>query len=263
MTESVAEAITGKRVVVTGAGRGIGRALAATFAAAGAQVVVNDLDPGTCGESAQAVGAVSVPGDAASVAGVAALVSAAREALGGIDIYCANAGVEGGHGLDSDEAQWAQAFDVNVMAHVRAAQQLVPEWLERGSGRLIVTASAAGLLTMIGSAPYAVSKHAAVAFAEWMELTYRHRGIHTQVVCPQWVETPMLDGARAVGALIDSRIVLTPEFVAECVLTAIADDRFLVLPHPEVAGYYQARVADTQAWLHQMNRMQQKWESSR
>ncbi|MFY9332059.1 MAG: SDR family NAD(P)-dependent oxidoreductase [Candidatus Nanopelagicales bacterium] len=252
------QSVSGQRVVITGAGGGIGRAFAQAFAAAGARVVINDIDPDTCAASATELGVIGIAGDAASVDGVARLIGSAREELGGIDIYCANAGVEGGHGLNSTESQWANAFEVNVMAHVRAAQQLVPEWLERGSGRFIVTASAAGLLTMIGSAPYAVSKHAAVAFAEWMELTYRHRGINTQVVCPQWVETPMLDGARSVGAHIDPNIVLTPEFVAECLMQAISEEQFLVLPHPEVADYYRARAGDTQGWLGQMNRLQQK-----
>ena len=259
MSQITERAVSNQGVVVTGAGRGIGRAIAAAFVDAGARVVINDLDPVACAMAAEELGAIAVPGDAASADGVAALIDAANSALGDIDVFCANAGVAGGIGLHSPEKQWSQAFNVNVMGHVRAAQLLVPGWVERGGGRFISVASAAGLLTMLGSAPYAVSKHAAVAFAEWLALTYQHLGIQVHVVCPQWVETDMLDGARAMGVPVDPRIVITTDDVAQTLMGAIEQGEFLVLPHPEVAGYYQARASNPQGWIGQMNEMQRRF----
>src|ERR1035437_3485909 len=166
--------VQGKGVVVTGAGHGIGRAIAVRMAAGGARVVVNDLDADAAIAVAQEGGGHPVPGDAASEVGVDALVSAARRHLGAIDIYFSNAGIDLGKGLDTPDEDWARALEVNVMAHVRAARQLVPTWLGQDTGRFVVTASAAGLLTMLGNAPYSVSKHGAVAFAEWLSATYGH-----------------------------------------------------------------------------------------
>ena len=254
-------ASTPNRVLVTGAGRGIGRAIAQAFAERGDAVVVNDLDPQTCADTAAEIGAFAFPGDAATEAGVERLIASAREHLGGIDIFVANAGIEGGAGLNSPESDWSRALEVNVMAHVRAARLLVPEWLERGRGRFITVASAAGLLTMIGSAPYSVTKHAAVAFAEWLSATYRHRGITVQTVCPQGVRTAMYEGAGPLKPMLKHDGLLEPEDVAASVMAALDDDRFLVLPHDTVAGYYQARAADTDSWLDQMNRLQQWLES--
>lgn len=168
--------LDGAVVVVTGGGSGIGAELSRRFAAAGARVVVNDLDADAARRVAAEVGGEALPGDAASAEGVEALVGGTRERVGEIDLFCANAGVApkggvAGRGTASPQT-WAQALDVNVLAHVRAAEALLPAWLERGRGHLLVTASAAGLLTMLGSAPYAVTKHAAVAFAEWLRVTY-------------------------------------------------------------------------------------------
>jgi NAD(P)-dependent dehydrogenase (short-subunit alcohol dehydrogenase family) len=249
------------RVVVTGAGRGIGRAIAAAFINRGDQVVINDMDAESCRATAAEIGAFAVPGDAATEAGVDALLATAREALGGIDVFVANAGIEGGSGLNTPDDAWARALDVNVMAHVRAARSLVPEWLERGEGRFITVASAAGLLMMIGSAPYSVTKHAAVAFAEWLSATYRHRGIIVQAVCPQGVRTPMYEGAGPLKPMLHHDGLLEPEDVAASLMAAIEDDRFLVLPHNTVAGYYQARAANPDAWLDQMNGIQRWLES--
>jgi NAD(P)-dependent dehydrogenase (short-subunit alcohol dehydrogenase family) len=252
--------VQGQRVVVTGAGHGIGRALATRLAAEGARVVVNDLDAAAATRVADEIGGHAIAGDAASEAGVTALVDAARHHLGGIDIWFANAGIDRGEGLHASEADWAAALDVNVLAHVRAARLLVPEWLERGAGRFVVTASAAGLLTMLGSPTYSVSKHAAVAFAEWLSATYRHRGVVVQAICPQGVRTRMLDNAGPLQELLSHDTAIAPEDVAEAMWQALTDDRFLVLPHPEVAGYYANRAAQTDRWLAGMNKLQRRLE---
>ncbi|MCZ9340657.1 SDR family NAD(P)-dependent oxidoreductase, partial [Streptomyces sp. TRM76130] len=158
------------------------------------------------------------------------------------------------------EAVWAQAWDVNVMAHVRAAHALLPGWLERGRGRFVSTVSAAGLLTMIGAAPYSVTKHGAYAFAEWLSLTYRHRGISVHAICPQGVRTDMLTASGSAGDLVLAPTAIEPEDVAEALFRGIEEDRFLILPHPEVAAYYQARAAEPDRWLRGMNRLQRQWE---
>ncbi|MER6787191.1 SDR family oxidoreductase [Streptomyces sp. NPDC000658] len=251
------EAVQDAAVVVTGAGGGIGAALARRFAAEGARVVVNDLDAGRAEAVAAEIGGIAVPGDASTI------VDRAREALGGaVDVYCANAGVASGGSEAADEAVWAQAWDVNVMAHVRAAHALLPHWLERGRGRFVSTVSAAGLLTMIGAAPYSVTKHGAYAFAEWLSLTYRHRGIQVHAICPQGVRTDMLDATGSAGDLVLKPTAIEPRDVADALFKGIAEDRFLILPHPEVAGYYQMRAGDPDRWLTNMNHLQQKWETA-
>lgn len=252
----------GQAVVVTGAARGIGRAIAARYVAEGARVVVADLDPAATRLVADEVGGLAVPADASSEAGVATIVAAAREHLGRIDTYVANAGVSRGPGLDATDEDWAQSLEVNVLAHVRAARLLVPEWLERGAGRFVVTASAAGLLTMLGSATYSVSKHAAVAFAEWLAATYRHRGIAVHAICPQGVRTQMLEDSGPLRDLLVGDGACSPEEVAEALMTAIRDDRFLVLPHARVADYYRSRAEDTDRWLAGMNGLQRGLEES-
>lgn len=250
--------VRGAGVVVTGAGGGIGAALARRFAAEGARVVVNDLDADKAGAIAGEIGGIAVPGDAS------AIVAEARAALGGtVDVYCANAGLASGGSEAAEEDVWAQAWDVNVMAHVRAAHELLPEWLERGSGRFVSTVSAAGLLTMIGAAPYSVTKHGAYAFAEWLSLTYRHRGLKVHAICPQGVRTDMLAGTGSAGDLVLAPTAIEPEAVAETLFKGIEEDRFLILPHPEVADYYRARAADPDHWLTNMNHIQQKWEATR
>lgn len=251
------EAVQDAGVIVTGAGGGIGAALARRFAAAGARVVVNDLDAVRAKTVADEIGGIAVPGDAS------AIVAEARDALGGtVDVYCANAGLASGGTEAADEKVWALAWDVNVMAHVRAAHELLPAWLERGSGRFVSTVSAAGLLTMIGAAPYAVTKHGAYAFAEWLSLTYRHRGLKVHAICPQGVRTDMLAATGSAGDLVLQPTAIEPEDVADALFAGIAEDRFLILPHPEVAGYYEARATDPDRWLTNMNHIQQKWESS-
>ncbi|MFF5015946.1 SDR family oxidoreductase [Streptomyces sp. NPDC001165] len=255
------EAVQDAGVVVTGAGGGIGAALARRFAVEGARVVVNDLDAGKAEAVAAEIGGIAVPGDAS------AIVGDARDALGGaVDVFCANAGVafeDAGAGESFDEKAWALSWDVNVMAHVRAAHALLPDWLERGRGRFVSTVSAAGLLTMIGAPSYAVTKHGALAFAEWLSLTYGHRGVKVHAICPQGVRTDMLAATGSAGDLVLQPTAIEPEAVAEALFQGIAEDRFLILPHPEVAEYYRARAATPDRWLAGMNRIQQKWEATR
>jgi NAD(P)-dependent dehydrogenase (short-subunit alcohol dehydrogenase family) len=255
MVDSLQASLDGARVVVTGAGGGIGAALARAFAAAGARVVVNDLDARKAEAVAAECGGIPVPGDASRT------VTDARDALGGtVDVYCANAGVGAGGTEGAGEEAWAGAWDVNVMAHVRAAHVLLPDWLARGSGRFVSTVSAAGLLTMVGAAPYSVTKHAAYSFAEWLSLTYRHRGIKVHAICPQGVRTDMLTSAGSAGELVLAPGAIEPEDVAAALMAGMAEDRFLILPHPEVAEYYRARATEPDRWLAGMNRLHQKWE---
>ena len=250
--------LEGQVVVVTGAGRGIGAAMARRFAREGARVVVNDLDGAAAEEVAAEIGGHAVPGDAAGAEHAARLVGEARERLGSIDLFCANAGVAEAGGADAPDEAWTRSWEVNVLSHVHAARALLPAWLDRGAGHFVATVSAAGLLTQIGSAPYAVTKHAALAFAEWLSVTYGDRGIIVQALCPQGVRTDLL--ARAddrIRALLEPD-ALTPADVAESVVNGLADGRFLILPHPEVARYVVDRATDRDRWLAGMRRLQDR-----
>jgi NAD(P)-dependent dehydrogenase (short-subunit alcohol dehydrogenase family) len=241
--------LRGAGVVVTGAGRGIGAALARRFAEAGARVVVNDRHPDRAEAVAAEIGGMVLTGDASE-----RLVPSARELLGGsVDVYCANAGVMRTGGPEATDDDWTTSWDVNVMAHVRAARDLLPEWLDRGHGRFVSVTSAAALLTLIGAAPYAVTKHAALAFAEWMSVTYRHRGVHVHAICPRGVRTEL--HAATSAELKPKSPVIGPEKVADALFAGIATDRFLILPHPEVADLVVRRSTDHGRWLSDVNRM--------
>ncbi|MYS86382.1 SDR family NAD(P)-dependent oxidoreductase [Embleya scabrispora] len=255
-------ALAGANVVITGSGAGIGAALARRFAADGARVVVNDLDADACRAVAADIDGIALPGDAAGEEGVAALITGARKALGGeIDIYCANAGIGEGMGLDASEQSWDRSWDVNVMAHVRAARLLTPAWLARGRGHLVTTVSAAGLLTMLDASAYSVTKHAAYAFAEWMAITYGAKGITVQAVCPLGVRTALLGATGEAAALLLNDGAVDPAEVAEVVAEAITNNApFLVLPHPEVARMYAGRAADPDRWLAGMRKLQARLE---
>lgn len=254
--------ILAPRAVVTGAARGIGRAIAARLVAEGWEVVVSDVDADELGRTAAALSAHAVVADVATDAGVEALIEAAEEQLGQVDAFFSNAGFALMGGLDTPDADWARILDVNVMAHVRVARRLVPGWVERGSGRLVVTASAAGLLTMLGDAPYSVSKHAAVALVEWLNATYRHRGVVAQAVCPQGVQTRLLEQSGPLAGVLSRDTALAPEQVADAVWRGLQTREALILPHPEVRDYYIRRATDTDAWLDGMNRLEQKLEAT-
>jgi NAD(P)-dependent dehydrogenase (short-subunit alcohol dehydrogenase family) len=247
-------------VVVTGGASGIGRALARRFADEGARgVVVADLDGAGAQAVAQAFGdrALGVATDVAVEAQVADLVARAQEAFGPVDLFCANAGVAIGADEASPDAEWDLALAVNVRAHVYAARALLPAWLERGEGYFLATASAAGLLTQIGSAPYAVSKHAAVAFAEWLTVTYGDRGIRVSCLCPMGVRTAMTEGDNlATDIVATAGAMLEPEEVAAAVVEGLHEERFLILPHPEVMTFLRRKVDDHERWLAGMRRLQ-------
>lgn len=252
--------IAGAVVVVTGAGSGIGAALARRFHDDGArEVVVTDLDGGAARRVAAQIGAVAETVDVRDAAAVEALIARTVERSGGIDLFCSNAGLTTGVGLEQDPL-WQTAFDVHVMAHVHAARAVLPHMLARGRGHLLQTASAAGLLTQPGDAPYTVTKHAAVALAEWLAITYGERGIGVSVLCPMGVATPLLmdplaAGDRAAQAVAASGEILTPEHVANVVAAGLAEDRFLILPHPEVGRFWAQKAADPERWLVGMRRM--------
>ncbi|MEO7132536.1 MAG: SDR family oxidoreductase [Dermatophilaceae bacterium] len=248
--------------VVTGAARGIGRAIAARLIAEGFSVVVNDIDGVELETTARELGAIPVPGDAASTDGVDALVTAALDHLGSIDLFVANAGIASGHGIEATDADWDHVLEVNLLSQVRAARRLVPLWLEAGHGRLVLTASAAGLLTMLGDLPYSVTKHGSVALAEWVAATYRHRGIVAQVICPLGVQTRILDQAGPLKGLLTRDGTLTPDEVAEAVWQGLQGDAVQILPHPPVRDYYAGRAADPDAWVAGMNRIQQRLDTA-
>jgi NAD(P)-dependent dehydrogenase (short-subunit alcohol dehydrogenase family) len=255
--------IAGKVVVVTGGASGIGKALCERFADEGARaVVVSDVN----GEGAEAVSAsiadrtatLAVRTDVSREDDVHTLVRAALNAFGVIDLFCSNAGIFTPGGEEVSLDKWQQIWEINVMSHIFAARAVLPAMLERGEGYLLNTASAAGLLSQIGSAPYAVTKHAAVGFAEWLSITYGSRGIRVSVLCPQAVRTQMTAGTGGGGvAGVDG--MLEPGQLAQTVIETLDAERFLVLPHPEVLTYIQRKTADYDRWLTGMRRLQDRF----
>jgi NAD(P)-dependent dehydrogenase (short-subunit alcohol dehydrogenase family) len=259
--------ISRKHVVVTGAASGIGKALAQRFAAEGArEVVVADRSGDAAGAVAEDLGGLAVEFDAGREDGVRALVEAAEGANGPIDIFVSNAGVPGGMGgPEVPDDVWDEAWRVNVMAHVWAARALLPGMVERGEGYLINTASAAGLLTQVSSLPYSVTKHAAVAVAEWLAIEYGDRGVKVSCICPQAVKTPMLDLAMeesAGAAALTAGELIEPEDVAEAVVAGMREERFLILPHAEVAHHMALKGAKPERWIEGMRRIVRDARSS-
>ncbi|HUP84442.1 MAG TPA: SDR family NAD(P)-dependent oxidoreductase [Acidimicrobiales bacterium] len=244
-----------KVVVVTGGASGIGRALAQRFAAEGARgIAVSDRDGDGARVVAEGIGApqaFAITTDVSVEADVRELVRATEERYGPIDLFCSNAGIATGGGVEAPNDAWQQIWDINVMAHVYAARAVLPGMLARREGYLLNTASAAGLLSQIGSAPYAVTKHAAVAFAEWLSITHGDDGIKVSCLCPQGVKTNMLGNG---GALLGPTAI-EPEQLAGDVVEGLRREEFLILPHPEVREYFRRKGDDYERWLGGMRRL--------
>jgi NAD(P)-dependent dehydrogenase (short-subunit alcohol dehydrogenase family) len=250
-----------KCIVVTGAAGGIGAAMARRFAAENPRgIVVSDRDEAGINTVAGEIGALAlaVPCDVTKESQVRALVDAAEARFGPVDLFCSNAGVITLGGAEASDEEWQLSLNVNVMAHVYAARILVPSMVERGGGYLLQTASAAGLLTQLGSAPYSVTKHAALALAEWLAITYGDQGLKVSVLAPQAVRTAMTAGVVDGGvAGVDG--MLEPEAVAEAVVAGIDEESFLILPHPVVLEYFRRKASDYERWLNGMRRLQARF----
>jgi NAD(P)-dependent dehydrogenase (short-subunit alcohol dehydrogenase family) len=251
--------LSGSVAVVTGGAGGIGGALAGRLAGEGCRVAIVDLDPAAAAAAASSVpGAIGLGADVGDRAAVRGMVEEVESRLGPIDVYCSNAGIASGAGLGDDDA-WEVSWRVHGMAHIHAARAVLPGMSERGRGVFVITASAAGLLMMMQSAPYTVTKHASVAIAEWLAVNFGAPGLQFHCLCPQGVRTPMISASTSSEAeLRASGDLLEPGVVADEVLAAIAAGRFLVLPHPEVHAYEQAKVADRDRWLAGMRRLLQR-----
>jgi NAD(P)-dependent dehydrogenase (short-subunit alcohol dehydrogenase family) len=251
-------------IVVTGAGSGIGRALAIAMSAVGAKAVVcTDLNASNAAETAEMIGsgATSKALDVADEGAIEALVKNTEASLGSVDVFVSNAGYGQPGGLELPTADWIRMMNVHTWSHLAAARAVIPGMLNRGGGYLLNTASAAGLLTQMDSGPYAVSKHAAVALAEWIAINYGAQGIGVSVLCPQAVRTN-IGGPRKPGAPTKGQAsfdgVLEPEAVADACIEAIREERFLVLPHPEVETYFQRKANDYDRWLRGMRRFRER-----
>lgn len=266
--------IDGQVAIVTGAAGGIGQAIAHRLLDHGARVLITDRDGARVQQAAKELGergpVLSLGGDASSEEHLREAIGLAEDHWGPVGFFFANAGIGLGQGLEATEEVWDLVLDINVRAHVRAARLLVPGWLERGEGYFFSTASAAGLLTQIGSPTYSVTKHAAVSFAEWLRVTYGDRGVRVSCLCPMGVNTDMLRSGveseselarQAASAVIEAGSVLEPLQVADVVMEAIFDERFLVLPHPEVAQMAALKTADYERWIGGMQRYRRTLES--
>jgi NAD(P)-dependent dehydrogenase (short-subunit alcohol dehydrogenase family) len=252
--------IQGKVVIVTGGSNGIGRALCHKFAAAGAKaVVIADIDREAGLKVAEEIR--GTPGgfahcNVAKEKDVKNLVDSITDSVGQVDIFCSNAGIGTAGGPEASDKDWQRSWDVNVMAHVYAARAVLPQMLARKEGYLIQTVSAAGLLTQIGSAPYSVSKHAALSFAEWLSITYGDQGLRVSALCPMGVRTQMLARAEFSGGSFLLETAIEPEQVAAETIKVVGEERFLILPHPEVARFFQQKAGDYDRWLRGMRRLQ-------
>jgi NAD(P)-dependent dehydrogenase (short-subunit alcohol dehydrogenase family) len=245
-------------VVITGAASGIGRAMAVRFAAEGAaKVACADIDLEGARETAAMIGGLAFGVDVSKEADIVALIEAMEGDAGPIDLFCSNAGIGIAGGAEAPDEGWQRIWDINVMAHVWAARHLVPRMTARGGGYLLNTASAAGLLSQIGSAPYAVTKHAAVGLAEWLAITHGDAGIKVSVLCPQAVRTAMTAGNPDGVASIDG--MMEPQTVAEACVEAIRAEQFLILPHPEVLDYMRNKTGDYGRWIGGMRKLNRRF----
>ena len=243
-------------VVVTGGARGIGRALARRFASAGAEtIVVADVDPDGAWAVAREIGGMAIRCDVSSETEVAQLIDKVHIAKGRIDIFCSNAGIGVGGGPETANTEWQRIWDVNVMAHVYVARHALPGMLARKDGYILGTVSAAGLLNHMFAAPYGVTKAAALSFFEWLSIAHADEGIRVSCLCPQGVKTDMLAAERRQGLDFLTATALEPEQVAEITLQGIRDEKFLILPHPEVAEYFSRKAGDYDRWLKGMRRL--------
>lgn len=252
--------VTDRVVVVTGAGSGIGATLCRRFHEEGtAGIVVGDIDLPSAEAVADEIGGLAVGVDVSSEADNVAMIAAAEAAYGPVDLLCLNAGIATGGGVDTSNEDWERAWAVNVMSHVYGSRAVLPSMLERGHGHLLHTASAAGLLTNLGAAPYSVTKHAVVALAEWLSITYGDAGIGVSCLAPQFVDTAMLDDLTTISDGFHEFAVdgsITTEQVADAVVEGLRDDRFLILPHSEVADYFIDKATDYERWLGAMRKLQ-------
>ena len=251
--------LKGKVIVVTGGASGIGKAMASRFIAEGAeQVVIADINGDVLEGVADEIGARAITTDVSRESDVLNLIRTTESDYGHIDLLCNNAGIGVGTGPETPNEDWQRIWEINVMAHVYGARAALPAMLARGQGYILNTASAAGLLTQIGSAPYAVTKHAAVGLAEWLAVTYGDRGIVTSVLCPQAVNTAMTANTDNGGvAGVDG--MMEPEELCNSVVEAITEERFLILPHPEVLTYMQRKTSDYDRWIGGMRRLQSRY----
>jgi NAD(P)-dependent dehydrogenase (short-subunit alcohol dehydrogenase family) len=255
--------LAGKTVIVTGGGSGIGRALCDAFRQAGAKtIVVADVDLQAAERVAAAAGGVAVRCDVANEADVRSLIETTESQFGPVDLYCSNAGVALGFAPDADNAAavpdelWQRAWSINVMGHVYAARHLIPRMKARGGGYFLVTVSAAGLLTQIGSAIYSTTKHAAVGFAENIAIAHRDDGIRVSILCPQAVDTPLLRQLPPGPQSVDG--ILSPAQVAQAAIKGIEQETFLILPHAEVQEYMRRKTQDRDRWIDGMARLQRR-----
>lgn len=245
-----------KVIVITGGGSGIGAAMARRFAEEGpAALVIADIDLGSATQVADETGGVAVLADVSDPEADKDLIEGTEERFGPIDLFCANAGIGMVGDEQSDVSMWSRMWEINVMSHVHAARYLIPGWVARGEGYFLVTASAAGLLTNLKAAQYSVTKHGAVAFAEWLAITYGDAGVKVSALCPQFVNTPLLEGSEFFKAL-GANHTLEPAEVADVVVSGLNEERFLILPHPEVEKFFQNKANDYDRWLGGMRKLQ-------
>ncbi|HEY2461810.1 MAG TPA: SDR family oxidoreductase [Candidatus Acidoferrum sp.] len=249
--------VADKIVVVTGGAHGIGQAMCRRFAAEGAKgIVVADIDEEAAGEVAHEIGGMAIRADVSEESATQRLVRQVTEKYGGIDLFCSNAGIMVSGGPEALDADWERIWKINVMAHVYAARAVIPGMIARGSGYMLQTVSAAGLLTLLGAAPYSVTKHAGLGFAEWMAITYADRGIKVSALCPLGVRTDMLLGDDSSMASFLSNGALEPEQIADAVVAGLESERFLILPHAEVGEFFQRKATDYDRWIRGMQRLQ-------